>query len=589
VMTPDMAASGITFAHRSDTIDGELAKYWTWGQRDALVRQDNEEITLETCFPYPAPEKWCVGPGGKLVKQPSDAYRGVAAQLIERRNEQRALNALGELATFLGSVREERKAVIVISQGWRLLERKPQLTKLQECDEAPGPGTPGVGPNGRLVPNVGMARAGGAILSDAQCQAKALEYSEIDSPSEFRQLVERANRFNVSFYPFDTRGIATFDRSIGARDDRIRDDPGEASDKRRPVRGPLGQDMDRAVNRVGSLQTLAESTDGLAIVNTNDFTAGARRIVNDLSTYYLLGYQSTNTTLDGKWRAITVKVKTPGVKVRARKGYRALTEADLKMMRRGGAPSADPSAPTAGGAAAVTGAEAHARLVGSLAGLDRALPWRSRAAWRAGASPGRTRLWITSDVAEATLRQPEWASGGTGSATLSLPNGQRLAADVTLTLEPGARTIEASLDAEIPASTEVVVRLRLSPSGGGLPVSDTLRFTPSGASSRLFRRGPTTGRQFVAAGEPRFRRSEHVRVAVPIDDASAAIDATLVDRAGTALRVPVASRVETIDGAAWALGEVSLAPLSPGDFVLRVVVGQGAGASTSLTAFRIVN
>jgi hypothetical protein len=78
-------------------------------------------------------------------------------------------------------------------------------------------------------------------------------------------------------------------------------------------------------------------------------------------------------------------------------------------------------------------------------------------------------------------------------------------------------------------------------------------------------------------------------VAVPIEDASSTIDAALIDRTGTQLRIPVSSRVETIDGMAWALGELSLAPLSRGDYVLRVVVGGGAGAATSLTAIRIVN
>ena len=47
VMTPDMGAKGITFARRTESLDAELAKYWTWGQRDALVRRDPEEIALE--------------------------------------------------------------------------------------------------------------------------------------------------------------------------------------------------------------------------------------------------------------------------------------------------------------------------------------------------------------------------------------------------------------------------------------------------------------------------------------------------------------------------------------------------------------
>ena len=130
----------------------------------------------------------------------------------------------------LGALREERKAVIVVSQGWRLLEPKPALTKLQECDEAPSPGRPGVGPDGRIVSDVGAARAATGLATDAQCHAMAMQYASADNASLFRQLIERANRFNVSFYPFDTRGLGVFDRSIGARDDSIRGDPGERSE-----------------------------------------------------------------------------------------------------------------------------------------------------------------------------------------------------------------------------------------------------------------------------------------------------------------------------------------------------------------------
>jgi VWFA-related protein len=587
VMTPDMRGSDITFARRTGSLDAELAKYWTWGQRDALNRRDPEEIALEMCFPDPAPEKYCTGLGGKVIKQPADAYRGVARQLIERRAEQRTIRALEDLAFELGSVREERKAVIVVSQGWRLLQPKPELTRLQECDQAPVPGKPGVDHTGRLVPDLAKADPAKGIASDTQCHALANHYAFSDNAQEFRHLVERANRFNVSFYPIDTRGLIAFDQSIGARDDRIRNDPGERSEIGRPNRGPLNRDMDRALVRVDSLRTLAEATDGLAVVNTNDMAAGARRIVNDLSTYYLIGYQSTNPKLDGRWRAITVKVKTPGVRVRARKGYRALTEAELALLRRGETPP-PATGDAATGAGASAAATAVSRLVAPLAALDRPLVWRSRAAWGPGSSPGTTRFWVASEVDSATLRQPEWAGGGTWTATLALADG-RPVADATLKLEPGSRALEASLEAAVPASTEVLVRLRLTPAAGGLPLSDTVRIAPSGTSGRLFRRGPTTGRQFVAAGDLRFRRAEHARVALPIADASAAVEAALLDRAGTVLRVPVAARVETIDGSPWAVGELALAPLSAGDYVIRVVVRRGDDAVTTLAALRVVN
>ena len=56
-------------------------------------------------------------------------------------------------------------------------------------------------------------------------------------------------------------------------------------------------------------------------MNTNDIAAGMKRIVDDVSAYYLLGYYSTNTTHDGRYRRIEVKTRPPGLQVRARRGY----------------------------------------------------------------------------------------------------------------------------------------------------------------------------------------------------------------------------------------------------------------------------
>src|SRR4029453_18069700 len=114
--TPAMSGADITFARRTGGLDAELAKYWNWGQRDALARTDPEEMEIETCFPDPAPEQYCTR-NGKIIKQPADSYRGIAMQLIERRAEKRAIGALDDLVSFLGTVREERKAVIVVTQG----------------------------------------------------------------------------------------------------------------------------------------------------------------------------------------------------------------------------------------------------------------------------------------------------------------------------------------------------------------------------------------------------------------------------------------------------------------------------------------
>jgi hypothetical protein len=69
-----------------------------------------------------------------------------------------------------------------------------------------------------------------------------------------------------------------------------------------------------------ALRRLAEDTGG-AFVATNDFQGAFASIVRRSSTYYVLGYYSSNPTRDGKFRRVQVKVNHPGAHVAARNGY----------------------------------------------------------------------------------------------------------------------------------------------------------------------------------------------------------------------------------------------------------------------------
>ncbi len=106
-----------------------------------------------------------------------------------------------------------------------------------------------------------------------------------------------------------------------------------------------------------------------------------KQIVRDSSAYYLLGYTSAQAKLDGKFHAITVRVKRPGVQVRARKGYWAMTPESTR--RAPGAGTADPvaraaAAPAFEAALAAANQPSRSRVVRTWIGTSRGENGRTR-------------------------------------------------------------------------------------------------------------------------------------------------------------------------------------------------------------------
>ena len=58
-------------------------------------------------------------------------------------------------------------------------------------------------------------------------------------------------------------------------------------------------------------------------MKSNDFDGALARIARENSTYYLLGYHSDSSRAPGRFRKIEVRVKRPGLRVKARRGYMA--------------------------------------------------------------------------------------------------------------------------------------------------------------------------------------------------------------------------------------------------------------------------
>lgn len=584
-VTPDMDPRHLTFARRTEVIEDMLMRNTSWGQRDSVVRLHPDEQDLETCFDEIAPPRGC------RSNEAMYAYKGLAAQLIRRRREDEVLTTLEKLVRHLGAVREERKALILVTSGYQMFEPKPALLRREECAEPPTLGRAGTGPDGRITMTPGAAQGAGR-LSSAGCEALAMKLANLDNHRRFRMLVQDANRYNVSFYPFDTRGLAVWDRGLTAtRDETLKIETGEWYNRTTGARpGTVDDDRETLRVRLDSLRMLAEGTDGIAVINTNDLDAGARRIVQDLSSYYLLGYYSTNGSLDGRWRTIRVRAKRPGVVVRARKGYRALRPEDAEAATTSMA--ADPATTAA--------ASALSSALGALESTRDGQPWRSRAAWMlrtdTASSTRGGMLWVTADLDPATLREASFAQGGTLTVVVTTGAGDAVT-QVEVPVDAGARsaTAEIALKGIQASAGDLVARLRFTPTAGGLPLTDTARITPGEAAlttaPRLWRASPPTRQRFQPTADPRYRRAEKVRVEVPVESTASSVTAVLLDRNGqTMAAIPVAAALMPADatGVGWARADVPLAPLAAGDYAIRVDVAHGDATASTITGFRVV-
>lgn len=572
VMTPEMSASDVTLARRTETVEAFLEKSWNWGRRDQPTYRDPEEEQYFVCFPEQQAPKSCVRPDGRRVVQPATFYAGVAQEMIERRRGKMTVDAMTDLVTWLGGIREERKAVIAVSDGWRLFRPNPALARLGECDVPPGPSPVGVGPGGRIA--LDPDRDPLATTRRA-CEAARTRLADVDTNQDFLDLLDRANRANVSFYPVDSQGLPVFDTSMA-------DTTVSPSGATRPLATPAA-DRERLMSRQATLRALAENTDGLAVLNSNDIEGGLRRIAADMTSYYLLGYYSTNAALDGRFRAIRVRVTRPGVTVRARRGYRAATPAEVEATAAIAARAAPPS-PIEAALDRLAAIRPSPRLLAHLAWVGAPSP----------DVPRRGRVWATIELDPAVTRSAEWREGGTVALTLTGPDGLRL-----LSREASIAAGERSLRLEVPdvalAPGDLTARVRVAPAGGGLPFQEVVRATvpetwPLAGAPRLSRRSPVTGGRFVPTADLRFRRSDRLQVEVPLLSGAVPSGARLLDAKGTPIPVPLSPTLAAPDpaGVAWAIVETALAPLAAGDYVVEITVRRNEATDTALVAFRVV-
>ena len=232
--------------------------------------------------------------GGLTPKEITEGMQSSQGPQELRHRAHVAFSTAYDLMRNLEKVQNRRKAVIYISSGYdfdpfvegRLEEQARRLGIDETTDE-----------RGDQVNAAEQLRKN----QDYKDMRSQQELAATDLYHELYDLIKAANRANATLYTIDPRGLVAgpdIDQDV------------KASDWNAYIRET--QD---------SLRILAENTGGIAIVNQNDFDKGLKRIDNETSDYYVLGYYSSNPDPLRRTRRLEVRTTRPGVTIRARETY----------------------------------------------------------------------------------------------------------------------------------------------------------------------------------------------------------------------------------------------------------------------------
>ncbi len=147
--------------------------------------------------------------------------------------------------------------------------------------------------------------------------AGGLHMNGLNNQAQLRATVNSAIRAGVSFWPIDARGLVA-QAPLG---DATKGSPGNLG----MYSGAAAlADVTDFQQSQDSLYALAADTGGKALFDSNDLAKGIRQAQQAISSYYIIGYYSTNTAQDGKFRRIRISLNTAtATSLDYRQGYYA--------------------------------------------------------------------------------------------------------------------------------------------------------------------------------------------------------------------------------------------------------------------------
>ena len=222
-------------------------------------------------------------------------YAHLPAEQQEIIRNEITTRALRSACAMLSSMREGRKTLLYVSEG--MTATIP----------------PGIGSNAPIVSPRGAAPTAAQQIAQTNRAESQQFFRQNDLLNRLKDTFQSCSRGNTAIYTLDPRGLAPSEFGVTER--------------------AVSPDIDRAMlaESTDLLRTLADQTDGRAIIGKNNPVPDLRKMIEELSVYYLLGYTSSLAPRDGKFHEIEVKVKRSDVgEVRARKGYWAYSEEEIR-------------------------------------------------------------------------------------------------------------------------------------------------------------------------------------------------------------------------------------------------------------------
>ncbi|MBM3770522.1 MAG: VWA domain-containing protein [Acidimicrobiia bacterium] len=483
-----------------------------------------------------------------------EQYAYYPTEVVERIRNQVSLSAIEGMIVHMGTLKEGRKALLLVSEGYSNMV-PPQMRDQMAAIRGSGNTAVNDPFAGQNDPN----------------ESRASFMASTDLQNDLRQVFAAANRHNVAIYAIDPRGLATNEFDINEN-----------------IGGAL--DREYLSSTMNTLRQLAEESDGRAIVNRNDLVLGMRQIMKDSSAYYLLGYTSTIRATDGKFHEIKVRVKRPGVQVRARKGYWALTSADVKIATAPPKPELPKAVESA--LSSITAGPKSSRVVRTWIGTERGENGKTRVTFvwepmpktpgeraRPGDSPARVALTALGENGGPVYRGrvPE----GSPASGAAAPAGSRVSFEVP----PGKIQLRIAVEGTEADTLDSEIRELSIPD---LTTPETKFGTPQVFRARNVREAQQARNDpnAVPTGLREFSRTDRVLVKVAAygpGTVPPTMTARVLNRTGAPMNdlavTPAAPSVGVID--------MPLAGFAVGEYVIEITASGPGGDAKELIGFRV--